>query len=224
MKTLTELVLGDDHTVFLDALSAVLTQRGFTVGAVARSATETVDAVRRVKPDVCLVDRHFISGDDGIDAIGEMLAVSPGTSFLVLSADRDNEGVLRALAAGASGYLHKTRGIAALSAAIDRVQHGEVVVDVPVPLAARRAVPPGDPRRLATYLTARERECLALLVQGMSTAAMVSVLGVSRTTVRTHVQALLTKLGVHSRLEAASFAVRYGLLDDLAGAQEAPAM
>ena len=223
MKTLTELVLGDDHTVFLDALSAVLTQRGFTVGAVARSATETVEAVRRVQPDVCLVDRHFISGDDGIEAIGSMLAVSKRTRFLVLSADRDNEGVLRALAAGASGYLHKTRGIAALAAAIDRVRRGEVVVDVPVPLAARRTVPPGDPRRLATYLTARERECLALLVQGMSTATMVSVLGVSRTTVRTHVQALLTKLGVHSRLEAASFAVRYGLLDDLADA-EAPAM
>ena len=224
MKTLTELVLGDDHTVFLDALSAVLTQRGFTVGAVARSATETVEAVRRVQPDVCLVDRHFISGDDGIDAIGAMIAVSQRTSFLVLSADRDNEGVLRALAAGASGYLHKTRGIAALAAAIGRVQRGEVVVDVPVPLAARRTVPPGDPRRLATYLTARERECLALLVQGMSTAAMVSVLGVSRTTVRTHVQALLTKLGVHSRLEAASFAVRYGLLDGVADAPEAPAM
>lgn len=224
MKTLTELVLGDDHTVFLDALSAVLIQRGFTVGAVARSATDTVAAVRRVKPDVCLVDRHFITGNDGIDAISEMIDASPRTRFLVLSADRDNEGVMRALAAGASGYLHKTRGISALAAAIDRVRSGEVVVDVPVPLAVRRMVPPGDPRRLATYLTARERECLALLVQGMSTAAMVSVLGVSRTTVRTHVQALLTKLGVHSRLEAASFAVRYGLLDDLDGAPEAPAM
>lgn len=224
MKTLTELVLGDDHTVFLDALSAVLTQRGFTVSAVARSAAETVEAVRQVEPDVCLIDRHFSAGDDGIEAIGEMVVVSPQTSYLVLSADRDNEGVMRALAAGASGYLHKTRGIAALATAIDRVTRGEVVVDVPVPLASRRSAPPGDPRRLATYLTARERECLALLVQGLSTAAMVKVLGVSRTTVRTHVQALLTKLGVHSRLEAASFAVRHGLLDDLADARQAPAM
>jgi DNA-binding NarL/FixJ family response regulator len=224
VKTLTELVLGDDHTVFLDALSAVLTQRGFTVGAVARSARETIEAVRRVEPDVCLIDRHFNGGDDGIDAISEMTAVSRRTSFLVLSADRDNEGVMRALAAGASGYLHKTRGIAALATAIDRVTRGEVVVDVPVPLTARPPVSPGDPRRLATYLTARERECLALLVEGLSTAAMVTVLGVSRTTVRTHVQALLIKLGVHSRLEAASFAVRYGLLDELAGAPEAPAV
>jgi two-component system, NarL family, nitrate/nitrite response regulator NarL len=224
VKTLTDLVLGDDHTVFLDALSAVLSQRGFTVSAVARSAAETVRAVSRVKPDVCLLDRHFITGDDGIEAIGTMTALSPRTRFLVLSADRDNDGVLRALAAGASGYLHKTRGIAALSTAIERVTHGEVVVDVPVPITAQRAVPPGDPRRLAAYLTARERECLALLVRGLSTAAMVSALGVSRTTVRTHVQALLTKLGVHSRLEAASFAVRYGLLDDPGDAPEAPAM
>ncbi len=177
-----------------------------------------------MKPDVCLVDRHFIAGDDGIDAIGAMTTHSKRTRFLVLSADRDNDGVLRALAVGASGYLHKTRGIAALAAAIDRVTEGEVVVDVPVPIAARRSVPPGDPRRLAGYLTARERECLALLVKGLSTASMVSVLGVSRTTVRTHVQALLTKLGVHSRLEAASFAVRYGLLEDTDDSPEAPAM
>lgn len=221
---MTDLVLGDDHTVFLDALSAVLSQRGFTVSAVARSAAETVEAVLRLKPDVCVVDRHFSAGDDGIDAIGPMTAHSRRTRVLVVSADRDNDGVMRALSAGASGYLHKTRDIAALAAAIDRVMNGEVVVDVPVPIAARRPAPPGDPRRLAAYLTARERECLSLLVQGMSTAAMVSALGVSHTTVRTHVQALLTKLGVHSRLEAASFAVRYGLLDDLGYAQEAPAM
>lgn len=224
MKTLTDLVIGDAHAVFLDALSAVLTQRGLAVRAAARSPAETVEAVRRVKPGVCLIDRHFISEDDGIDAIGVMAAETQRTRFLVLSADRDNDGVLRALAAGASGYLHKTRGIAALSAAIDRVTRGEVVVDVPVPIAHKHAVPPGDPRRLAAYLTGRERECLALLVQGRSTTAMVSVLGVSRTTVRTHVQSLLTKLGVHSRLEAASFAVRYGLLDHLGDAPEVPAM
>ena len=63
------------------------------------------------------------------------------------------------------------------------------------------------------YLTASERQCLELLVEGQDTAAMVASLGVSAATVRTHVQALLTKLGVHSRLEAAAFAVQHGLLD-----------
>jgi DNA-binding CsgD family transcriptional regulator len=72
--------------------------------------------------------------------------------------------------------------------------------------------------RLAAYLTIRERECLRLLVEGLGTAQMAVRLGVSPATVRTHVQSLLTKLGVHSRLEAASLAVRHRLLEDLPAA------
>ena len=212
---MADLVIGDDHAVFLDALSTVLGQRGFNV-TVALNAAETVASVRRNKPDICLVDRHFAE-DDGVESIGHVIAASPHTKVLVLSADSDTDGVLRALRAGASGYLHKTQGVTALTAAIDRVLRGEVVVGVPKTGAAthaRRPVQAGDAHRLASYLTDRERECLMLLVEGLDTGAMVARLGVSRTTVRSHVQALLTKLGVHSRLEAASFAVRYRLLDD----------
>ena len=71
---------------------------------------------------------------------------------------------------------------------------------------------------MASHLTSRERECLMMLVEGLDTAAMVDLLGVSRTTVRTHLQSVLTKLGVHSRLEAASFAVRHRLPDLWSGA------
>ena len=209
---MTGLVIGDDHSVFLDAMSAVLVQRGYQV-TVARSVPETIEAVRRTQPDVCLIDRNF-AGDDGITAISPMLAASSRTKVLVLSADPDTDGIRRALHAGASGYLHKTRGVSALTRAIDRVQRGEVVVDVPKPAPAR---PPGrqdHAHRLATFLTTRERECLLLLVEGLDTAGIAAKLGVSSATVRTHVQSLMTKLGVHSRLEAASYAVRYGLLDD----------
>jgi two-component system, NarL family, nitrate/nitrite response regulator NarL len=208
----TGLVIGDDHSVFLDAMSAVLVQRGYQV-TVARSVPETIEAVRQTQPDVCLIDRNF-AGDDGITAISPMLAASSQTKVLVLSADPDTDGIRRALHAGASGYLHKTRGVSALTRAIDRVQRGEVVVDVPKPAPAR---PPGrqdHAQRLATFLTTRERECLLLLVEGLDTAGIGTKLGVSAATVRTHVQSLMTKLGVHSRLEAASYAVRYGLLDD----------
>jgi two-component system nitrate/nitrite response regulator NarL len=208
----TGLVIGDDHSVFLDAMSAVLEQRGYEV-TVARSVPETIETVRRTQPDVCLIDRNF-AGDDGITAISPMLAASSRTKVLVISADPDTDGIRRALHAGASGYLHKTRGVSALTRAIDRVQRGEVVVDVPKPAASR---PPGrqdHAHRLAAFLTARERECLLLLVEGLDTAGIATKLGVSAATVRTHVQSLMTKLGVHSRLEAASYAVRYRLLDD----------
>ncbi|MGH3753399.1 MAG: helix-turn-helix domain-containing protein [Pseudonocardiaceae bacterium] len=75
------------------------------------------------------------------------------------------------------------------------------------------AVDISEARRLAAHLTARERECLVLLIEGLGTRAMTLRLGVSTTTVRSHVQGLLTKLGVHSRLEAAAFAVRYDLVE-----------
>ena len=209
---MTGLVIGDDHSVFLDAMSAVLIQRGYEV-TVARSVQDTIETVRRTQPDVCLIDRHF-AGDNGITAISTMLTASSRTKVLVLSADPDTEGIRQALHAGASGYLHKTRGVSALTRAIDRVQRGEVVVDVPKPAPVRPPSRRDDAHRLAAFLTARERECLLLLVEGLDTAGIATKLGVSPATVRTHVQSLMTKLGVHSRLEAASYAVRHRLLDD----------
>ena len=108
----------------------------------ARSVADTIETVRRTRPDVCLIDRHF-AGDNGITAIIPMLAASSRTKVLVLSADPDTEGIRQALHAGASGYLHKTRGVSALTRAIDRVQRGEVVVDVPKPVPGPAAGPAG---------------------------------------------------------------------------------
>ena len=209
---MTGLVIGDDHSVFLDAMSALLIQRGYQV-TVARSVRDTIESVRREQPDVCVIDWRF-AGDSGITAIGPMLAASGRTKILVLSADPDTAGIRQALQAGASGYLHKTRGVSALIRAIDRVQRGEVVVDVPRPRPVPEQARPDDAHRLAAFLTTRERECLHLLVEGLDTSGIAAKLGVSSATVRTHVQSVLTKLGVHSRLEAASYAVRYGLLDE----------
>ena len=207
-RRMTSLVLGDDHGVFLDAMAAVLGQHGCTV-TVSRTIEGTLEAVQQGKPDICLLERYF-AGADSLEVVGELLGASPDTKVLVLGADTD--GVLRALQSGAVGYLHKTRGIAAVIKAIHRVRHGEVVVDVPPAVAEQRLKQRNDPHRLASYLSRRERDCLSLMVEGLDTSAMAARLGVSRATVRTHVQAVLSKLGVHSRLEAASLAVRYQLL------------
>jgi two-component system, NarL family, nitrate/nitrite response regulator NarL len=210
--SVARLVLGDDHVVFLDALSTVLGQHGYAVSAVARSAAEMIALVRRDRPDACLIDRNTPLGDDA-HTISQVLAASEGTNVVVLGASAGPEAVSRALDAGASGYLHQSRGVGALVSALERVLCGEVVVDVPQASAPRRTAEPNQALRLAGHLTGRERECLMMLVEGLDTAAMVQRLGVSRTTVRTHLQAVLTKLGVHSRLEAASFAVRHRLPD-----------
>jgi DNA-binding NarL/FixJ family response regulator len=207
----TDLVLADDHTVFVDALSTVLTRAGYTVSAVANSLAQAMTEVGRRQPQVCVIDRHFGDGDS-IGMLRQLLRVSPATKILMLSADRDPDSMLGALDAGASGYLHKTRPLTALTSAIDDVLCDKVVVDVPGPPSDRKPAQRAAAHRLAAYLTSREWDCLELLVEGLDTITMARRLGVSRTTIRTHVQALLTKLGVHSRLEAASFAVRHRLL------------
>jgi two-component system, NarL family, nitrate/nitrite response regulator NarL len=209
----TRLVLGDHHVVFLDALSTVLTQHGYAISPVARGAAEMIALVRRDRPDVCVIDRHAVM-DDGDQTISRVRAASDSTNILVLSANPDPEAAGRALDAGASGYLHQSRGVGHLVGALERVLRGEIVVDVPdTQVPSRRSSPPDQALRLAAHLTSRERECLMMLVEGLDTAAMMARLCVSRTTVRTHLQAVLTKLGVHSRLEAVSFAVRHRLPD-----------
>lgn len=207
------LVLGDDHIVFLDALSTALAQYGYGVRAVAGSSAEMISLVRREQPDACLIDRNPPAGDDAGGTIGRVLGVSSRTAVLVLGADPGPRAVHSALTAGARGYVHQSRGLGAVDSALQRIRCGETVVDVPAAAPVRRSVEAETSRRLAARLTSRERECLLMLLEGLDTGAMVERLGVSRTTVRTHLQSVLTKLGVHSRLEAVSFAVRHRLPD-----------
>lgn len=206
-----DIVLCDDHPVFADALAVVLAGHGYRVRAVVHTAAEIVATVRAHHPAVCVIDRHFGDGD-GLDLVAPVVAAGPGTRVLLLTADRDPAVARRALASGASGYLSKTAGITALVSAIGRIVRGEVVVDAAPEPPVRGSSEHVEALRLASYLTARERECLALVVDGLGTGAIAERLGVSTTTVRTHVQSVLTKLGVHSRLEAASFAVRHSIL------------
>ncbi|HEY7145792.1 MAG TPA: response regulator transcription factor [Streptosporangiaceae bacterium] len=210
---MTSLVLGEDHLVFLDALSTALAQHGYVIRAVAGSRAEMVASVRRERPDACLVDRAPPTDEEAGEIIGRVRAQCCDTAVLVLGADLGAPAVTRALDAGARGYVHQSRGLAAVVSALARIGRGETVVDVPAAPPARRQAPADAGLRLAAQLTSRERECLLMLLEGLDTTAMVQRLGVSRTTVRTHLQSVLTKLGVHSRLEAVSFAVRHRLPD-----------
>jgi DNA-binding NarL/FixJ family response regulator len=208
-----DVVIGDSNALFVDLLAAVLKDHGFEVLAAAKTLDGLITTLRRNRPALCLLDR-FLTGGDSIAAMPELRAATAGaTGFVLVTADNDPATVSAALEAGAAGYLHKSRDVAALLSAIGRILHGEVVVDVPPWRAPHRSPADAEAHRLAAHLTARERECLELVVNGVNTQDMAKRLGVSATTVRSHVHALLTKLGVHSRLEAASFAVRHGLLD-----------
>jgi two-component system, NarL family, nitrate/nitrite response regulator NarL len=210
---LVSLVLGGDHVVFLDALSTVLAARGYVTCTVAGSTGEIVRSVRRERPDVCIIDRPAVALDD-LAFLSSVRDASSGTAIVLVSADPAERAAGLALDAGAAAYVHKSRSLGMLVRALECVLSGQIVVDLP---KARPAIPrQRGSQPLTARLTCRERECLMLLVEGLSTAAMVERLGVSRTTVRTHLQSVLIKLGVHSRLEAASFAVRHGLPDQWA--------
>lgn len=204
-------VFADNRRLFSEAVAALLSREGIEVRALASTAAGAIHAVRRMRPEICLLDRALPDATD-IDVLDALRIASPGIKVIVLSADNDEDAVIHALAHGALGFVHKTRGIAVLTESIRRVRQGQTVVDaVPGPVR-REGVAVADVDRLARHLTARERECLALLVEGLSTKAMARRLGVATTTVRSHVQSILTKLGTHSRLEAASVAVRHGLV------------
>jgi two-component system, NarL family, nitrate/nitrite response regulator NarL len=214
-----EVVLADGHTVFLDGLSAVLAHSGCRVAATASTRQTMLEQVRAIRPALCIIDSEFPDGD-GIEALEEIAASSPATKVVVLTADHAPKNLQRALERGAAGYVHKARGVPALIEVLRRVAGGEIVVEGT--FSAPRASSPQRSeqlRLLASYLTPRELECLALLAAGSSTTAIARRLGVSTTTIRSHVQAVLTKLSVHSRLEAASLAIRYGLVDTIGEAE-----
>lgn len=198
-------MVADDHPLFVEALRHGLAPE-FQLVAIVHSLARTIPVVSAHRPEVCLLDRHFQDGD-GFTLIGPIRAASPGTRVVVLTGD-PAEGVQAAARhAGASGFVHKTRGLRAVNEAIRLATRQ----DQPPAETADRTRPNREPDALIAALTRRERECLVLVTDGLTSTAIARRLALSPATVGGHVQSMLTKLGVHSRLEAAMLAHRAGL-------------
>ena len=208
------LVLCDDHRLFVEALAVVLQERGWDVLAVVDRPDAAVEAVTIHHPDVCVLDALF-DGDAAaaVAAAGKMRETSPDTRVVVLSGTDEPAVVGAAVTAGAAGYVLKTCEIDAITACIERVAGGEAVVDAE--LARRALMHRSDSEdaevRLVRYLTGREREVLVRLVRGEDTGAIAARMGIRPATARSHIQNVLGKLGVHSRLEAVVLAARCGI-------------
>ena len=127
-----------------------------------------------------------------------------GTRVVMMSAWTEHDTVLRALDAGAAGYVSKRQPMAEIVAALERAHAGEVGVDPALLRAGRTDADSDDPLWQLRFLTDREWEVMRCIMDGLTTAEMAHHLGVRGSTARTHVQNLLTKLGVHSRLKAAA--------------------
>ena len=197
--------------LFAEAIQVALEDFGMSVVGVAASGEDAITAARQSHPDVILMDLA-LPDQSGLAAGQTILAEHPGSKILALTALSDQAVAHEAVRLGFRGYLTKDTSVAQFVDSVRSVVDGHLVMPHRLGPAAngRRE---DDAALLAAQLTPREREVLSLLVQGSDGRTVAKRLRISRNTVRTHVQSILTKLQVHSRLEAATFAVRHGIVD-----------
>jgi two-component system nitrate/nitrite response regulator NarL len=209
----TRVLLCDDHVVFADALAMAVASSGYDVVGVTRTVAEALAEARATQPDVVVMDLHFEHGADGLTGVRALTGACPAPRVLLLSGAVDGRVLTEAVEAGADGVVSKADPLETVLMAVQRVAEGSFYAD---PELLRRSLRPSpadlDQVHLAAqFLTPREREVLGRLVQGSSTRELAEAMGVGVATVRTHVQAVLNKLGVRSRLEAVTVAVAHGL-------------
>jgi two-component system, NarL family, nitrate/nitrite response regulator NarL len=201
----------DDHALFADAIGPTLRRLGFDEIEHTARGDEALDAARQRAPTLALVDLG-LPDRNGLSVGQEIMELGRATKVVILTALDDQRTVQRALAAGFDGYLTKDTSMARFASSIQAVLRGEAVFPHRSRQGRSREGGERDALLLAEQLTPRERDVLRLLVQGASGDSLAGDLGISPNTVRTHVQSILTKLQVHSRLEAATFAVRHGVV------------
>jgi two-component system nitrate/nitrite response regulator NarL len=231
MKMPIALLVVDDHNLFRRGLVALLSQdRRFHVAGQAGDVGEALRCVERNKPDLILLDNH-LPGVLGVDGIATLKDAAPGTRILMLTVSENEDDLSAALQAGADGYLLKTVELDHLAESIIRVLDGESVVSPEMmtklvaafrsrtsSTAADDAVTVGGDRNGGAsvprmqvdsgiaQLSAREREVLALVAQGDSNKVIARKLDIAETTVKIHVQHILRKLQLNSRVQAAVYA------------------
>ena len=205
-----KVVIADDHALLRRGLETILSLfDDIELVAQADDGAEAVLLCEQTQPDVVLMDL-VMPGLDGATATREILRRCPATRVLVLTSFSDEALIESALSAGAIGYLMKDISGAQLAAAIRRASAGKPTL---APEAAEvlmhRVAGPG---LKGQDLTARERQVLTLLADGLSNAEIAERLVVSLSTVKGHVSSIISKLGASSRTEAATIAVRHHLV------------
>lgn len=204
------LVLADDHEVFAEGLGMVLdAEEDLEVLGVAADGAQALELFNGDPPAVLLLDAHM----PRTDVTAVLRAVkqrAPGTKVLVLSADTRSETVSSMLAAGADGFLAKDVTSPQVATTIRKVVDGR---EGPITTLPSRPVRDPGVELLVRTLSAREREILGYLSDGWSNRRIAEQCFLSLNTVRTHVQNILVKLGVHSKLEAVAFALEHRVVD-----------
>ena len=204
-------ILVDDHTVVRSGLGAVL-ETCDTIHLVgeASNGEEAVRLCERVRPDVVLMDL-LMPKMDGVTATRLIHERWPGVRVIALTSYKEKEYVEGVLKAGATGYLLKNVTADELIAAIEHAMEGQPSLSPEATQVLIQKV--NEPPEAATDLTEREREILALMVEGKSNSDIAEALVVSQSTVKFHVSNILTKLGVATRTEAVAYALKHRIVE-----------
>jgi NarL family two-component system response regulator LiaR len=211
----------DDHAIVRQGLLTYLELlEEIEIAGEARTGVEAVAQVRKLSPDVVLMDL-VMPEMDGIEATRQIATLDPAPKVIVLTSFTEDEMVFPAIRAGATGYLLKDISPTELAQAIQAVHHGEVQLhpDITKKLLTQFVQPALEPAMVehATApdaLTARELEVLREIARGKSNRELALELGISEKTVKTHVSNILGKLHLDDRTQAAIYALKHGLAPD----------
>ena len=209
------LVIADDHELVRAGLRAMLTgQRGLELVGEAANGHEALTLCCRLQPDLALIDVRMPELD-GLATCRAIKQECPATSVILITIHEKPEYLLEALKAGVAGYVFKDISQRELISTIGRVLHGESILDKELMIRvlghlANEA--PHQAEQPPVRLSPREREVLQLLAQGLTNREIANQLVVSVSTVKIHVEHILTKLGVSDRTQAAVRAIELGLL------------
>lgn len=213
-----KLLLVDDHTLFRVGLEGLLTSRDIEVIASIGDGKEALNLVQQLNPDIVLLDLRM-PNLNGIEILRNLRNNDVSIPIVMLTTSSESEDLINALKSGAQGYLLKDMDPDDLVLALKDISQGKTVVAPELAHVLARALQGEsesdevikDETSPFSDLTPRESEILGLLAEGQSNKAIARTLGISDGTVKLHVKAILRKLEVHSRVEAAVMAVEHGL-------------
>ena len=207
----------DDHEIMRDGLREVLERSGnFEVVGQAGDGVSAVNIALKLKPDVIVMD-VMMPLKNGIDACREITELLPDTKVLILTASTEEDAVVEAVAAGATGFLQKYSGKDRLLSTVRDVAQGEYRLPADVirrVFTGIRGTAQSKADTGVRRLTAREREILTLFAQGLSYAKIAGTRGNQPVTIRNAIYDIQNKLGIDTKQELVVWAVRTGLLDD----------
>ncbi len=204
----------DDHALFRDGLQGLLEQRGIEVAGSVASGAEGIELTEELKPDIVLLDLRM-PDMGGLEVLQKLKANKSAIPVVMLTTSNEESDLIKSLRSGAQGYLLKDMEPDELVSALRDIENGKNVVAQDLTDALARMVQGdtniADEEGPFSNLTPREMEILCLLAEGQSNKLIARNLGISDGTVKLHVKAILRKLGIHSRVEAAVIAVEQGL-------------